>query len=126
MGHTVIMGRKTYESLPENVRPLPGRRNVVISTKLVPASDSDFLVADSIESALALSDSDPAFVIGGEQVYELALPLADQVVVTRVEAYLKGDCRFPPLGEEWVLENGIETGFESGYTVKHLTYNRKA
>lgn len=126
LGHAVIMGRKTYESLPEKVRPLPGRTNVVISRNLTFAPGGDCLVANSMEEALSLADSDPVFVIGGEQIYDLALPLADQVIVTRVESYITGDCHFPSLGEDWELESGSKTDFENGFTVRHLVYNRRA
>src|SRR6185369_10604295 len=73
-GHTVIMGRKTWESLPPRFRPLPGRRNIVVSRQADYAAPGGE-VAGSLENALALaSTADTAFVIGGEQIYALALP----------------------------------------------------
>ena len=100
-GHTVIMGRKTYESVG---RPLPDRRNLVIS------SSKDFrptgvTVVPSMEDALkqAKDDAD-VFVIGGARVFEAALPMADRLELTRVHAAIPGDVFFPPFNPaEWTL-----------------------
>jgi dihydrofolate reductase len=98
MGAPVIMGRRTWESLPERFRPLPGRHNIVLSRsggfRAVGAS-----VAATLDDALALARRDhPArvFVIGGEQVYRDALPLADELELTEVERDFEGDAFFPP------------------------------
>jgi dihydrofolate reductase len=123
-GHTVIMGRKTYESLPDKFRPLPDRTNVVISRNPNLALDG-CLVADSIERAVALTDSDPVFVIGGGQIYRLALPLADQVLVTQIDAHIEGDSHFPPLGEEWTVTRSTGPTLEDNLEYWHLTYTRR-
>jgi dihydrofolate reductase len=83
-GHTVIMGRKTWESLPPRFRPLPGRRNIVISRQVdYPAPGAE--VADSLESALDLaSTAATVFIIGGEQIYTQAMALADRLEITEV------------------------------------------
>ena len=94
LGCPVIMGRKTYDSIG---RPLPGRRNVVVTRN--PAWS-----APGVESALSLDaalqlvadDAPKVFVIGGAQLYEQALPLADEVVLTEVGADFSGDTFFPP------------------------------
>lgn len=92
MGHPIIMGRKTWESLR---RPLPGRRNIVISR------NPDFVaegaeVADSLPSALQLAgECDEAFVIGGAQVYAVALPYADRLLITEVDTVADADAYFP-------------------------------
>jgi dihydrofolate reductase len=93
-GEAVIMGRKTWESLPAAVRPLPGRQNVVVSRQpdyVAPGAQ----VANSLEAALALVDRERVFVIGGEQLYCLALPDADVLELTEVELAPPGDAFFP-------------------------------
>ena len=100
-GHTVIMGRKTYESVG---RPLPDRRNLVIS------GSKDFrpagvTVVPSMEDALKLAKDDgDVFVIGGARVFEAALPVADRLELTRVHAAIPGDVYFPPFNPaDWTL-----------------------
>lgn len=99
-GNTVVMGRKTFESLG---KPLPNRRNVVITRdKRFDADGVD--VVHSPEEALALPrkvrDGD-LFVIGGQQIYEALLPYTDMVYVTEVQAVVDGDAFFPELGGGW-------------------------
>jgi dihydrofolate reductase len=94
-GHAVVMGRKTWDSLPERFRPLPGRRNVVVTR------DSGWRAegaerAASVEDALALLESQPeVFVIGGGEIYAAAFPYADALALTEVDADALGDTRFP-------------------------------
>jgi dihydrofolate reductase len=97
LGSTVVMGRRTWESLPPRFRPLPGRRNVVLSSTLDPVA-AGVEVARSVDDLLALGD---AWVIGGGALYEALLPHADELVVTEVDAQLPGDTWAPPLGDEW-------------------------
>jgi dihydrofolate reductase len=91
MGHTLIMGRKTFESIG---RVLPGRRTIVIS-RTTNAIDG-VEIAASLEGALEMArqDSEP-FVIGGGEIYRLALPLANRLYITRVEVNIDGDTYFP-------------------------------
>ncbi len=95
-GHAVLMGRKTWDSLPPRFRPLPGRRNLVVSRHpalQLPGAE----VHASLPLALAALDAaERVFVIGGGEIYALALPLADEMVLTEVDADLPGDTRFPP------------------------------
>ncbi len=96
MGCPVVMGRKTWDSLPERFRPLPGRRNVVITrqTAWLPAGAE---AAPSLGAALALlADATKVFVIGGAQIYALALPLVDELVLTEIDADLPGTAFLPP------------------------------
>lgn len=94
MGHPIIMGRKTYESLG---KPLPGRTNIVVSRQ------PDFhaegcLVAHSLEEALARSKGDEeVFVIGGAQLFEQALKVATRMYLTEIHEAFPGDVHFPPL-----------------------------
>ena len=95
MGHPVVMGRKTWDSLPERFRPLPGRRNIVVSRNAAFAAPGAEVVT-SLDEALALAGGVPqAFVIGGAQLYALALPRADELVLTEVDATFDADAFFP-------------------------------
>jgi dihydrofolate reductase len=123
LGHPVIMGRKTWDSLPTRFRPLPGRMNIVITRSsdfLAGQETSALRVATSLESALALaSQHSEVWVIGGAQIYAQALPLASTVVVTHIDASFEGDAFAPELGQEWnetksesmVANNGLRLAF---------------
>jgi dihydrofolate reductase len=103
-GSTVVMGRRTWESLPAQVRPLPGRRNVVLSSVLDPA-EAGVQVVGSVDDVLALDaalDGD-LWVIGGGGVYAALLPHAEEVVVTDVDLELPGDTWAPQLDPAWEL-----------------------
>ena len=95
MGCPVVMGRKTWDSIPERFRPLPGRRNVVVTRAIAwhaPGAEA----ATSLDAALALlADVPKVFVIGGAQIYALAMPLADELVLTEIDADLPGTTFFP-------------------------------
>ena len=92
LGHPVIMGRKTWESLG---KPLPGRENIVV-TRAAGYDAPGACVASSLESALALCAGEPvAFVIGGGELYAEALPLAQGLVLTEIQRDYAGDARFP-------------------------------
>ena len=94
-GHTVVMGRKTWESLPPRFRPLPGRRNIVISRQADYAAPGAEL-ADSLENALKLaSTAATVFVIGGEQIYTQAMAVADRLEITEVDLEPTGDAATP-------------------------------
>jgi dihydrofolate reductase len=100
VGHTVVMGRRTWESLPRSVRPLPGRRNVVLTRH------ADYM-ADGAEVVTTLDDAltgDDIWVIGGEQIYTLVMPLASRCEVTEIDIDLPledGDAVAPVLDETW-------------------------
>lgn len=94
-GHTVVMGRRTWESLPDRFRPLPGRRNIVITHN--PAwSEPGAERAGSVEEALGLARGEEhVFVIGGAEIYAAALPHADELLLTEVDLDVAGDTFFP-------------------------------
>ena len=98
LGSTVVMGRRTWESLPARVRPLPGRRNVVLSSTLS-SEDAGVPVARSVEDVLA-GEGD-VWVIGGGGVYSAFLPHAAEVVTTEIDASFPGDTFAPALGGGW-------------------------
>jgi dihydrofolate reductase len=92
MGHPVIMGRRTWESLKG---PLPGRENIVV-TRTPGYEAAGAAVATSLESALALCAGEPvAFVIGGSQLFAESLPIADGLVITEIHKDFNGDTWFP-------------------------------
>ena len=99
-GHPVIMGRRTWDSIG---RPLPQRRNIVVTRNAGWHADGA-LRAASLADALALcADAPEAFVIGGGQIYATALPLADAVVATEIDRDVDGDARFPALAlVDWI------------------------
>jgi len=98
LGHTLLMGRKTWESLPERFRPLPGRRNIVC-TRDPGWSAEGAERAGSVEAALEAAGPDAA-VMGGGQVYAAALEFAQECLVTEIDAEAPGTVRAPDLGVE--------------------------
>ena len=121
-GHTVVMGRLTWESLPAKVRPLPGRRNVVVTRQ------TDYM-ADGAEVVTALEDAplDDAWVIGGSQIYTAALPQAMLCEVTEVEVDLRredGDVVAPVLDESWVGTIGDWQDSSTGLRYRFHSYTR--
>ena len=92
MGKPIIMGRKTWESIG---RPLPGRRNIVITRQRGFAADGCDVVASLDDAITAAEDAQEIVVIGGSQIYALALPLAERIYLTRVHADVEGDASFP-------------------------------
>ena len=95
LGHAVIMGRKTWESLPAAYRPLPGRRNLVV-TRNSQWQASGAETVPSLEAALArTADADKAFVIGGGELYSQALAWADELLLTEIDRDFDGDTAFP-------------------------------
>ncbi|WP_167109211.1 dihydrofolate reductase [Mycobacterium sp. DL592] len=113
MGHTVVMGRRTWESLPAKVRPLPGRRNVVLTRQTDYMAHGATVVGD-LEDALIDEDT---WVIGGSEIYHLALPLATRCEVTEVEIDLRledDDALAPMLDESWVGTAGDWQDSSSG------------
>ena len=112
MGHSVVMGRKTFESLG---KPLPGRLNIVITNQTDYKPDG-VLIANSLEQALKkCKDHKFTFIIGGQSVYEQALPLADRLEITRIHRKVDGDAFFPKIDiidwEEVMREDHKEYSF---------------
>jgi dihydrofolate reductase len=123
LGHTVVMGRLTWESLPAKVRPLPGRKNVVVTRQ------ADYM-ADRADVVRALEDAltdDETWVIGGEQIYALALPHATRCEVTEVEIDLPrqdADAIAPVLDESWIGSAGEWLTSSSGLRYRYHSYHR--
>lgn len=124
VGHAIVMGRRTWESIG---RPLPRRRSIVVSrdpSYRAPGAE----VAGSLEEALDLAaDDDEVFVIGGAAVFAAALPRADRLYLTRVHAEVPGDVRCPPLGGGWQLveEERHEADERHVYPFTFQVYERR-
>ncbi len=124
-GHAVVMGRRTWESIPDRFRPLPDRRNVVVTRNSAWAADGAER-AGSVEEALELlTGEDPVFVIGGAEVYEAALAFADELELTEIALDVEGDTFFP----EWDRNAFVEVAraehmAANGTTFAFVTYVR--
>jgi dihydrofolate reductase len=126
MGHPVVMGRRTWESLPDQFRPLPGRGNVVVTRN----SDWSAQGADragSIEDALRLLEGEATvFVIGGGEIYAAALPSADELLLTEIDAEIEGDTYFPNWDPDDFEEVARERHVSSdGVGYSFVTYERR-
>lgn len=125
MGHPVIMGRRTWDSIPERFRPLPGRRNIVL-TRDEGWMDAAAQVAHDPESALALAGPAEAWVIGGGTVYAAFLPLADTLEVTEVDGDYTGDTYAPHLDDQWMRAHETPwTTSRAGPRFRFVTYTRR-
>ncbi|MFE2324150.1 dihydrofolate reductase [Streptomyces sp. NPDC059385] len=110
LGHPVIMGRKTWDSLPARVRPLPGRRNIVVTRDPQWAAEGADR-AGSIAEALDIADAATAWVMGGGEIYRAALPYATELSVTEVDTAVEGDTHAPELDADW--KTAEDTGWLS-------------
>jgi dihydrofolate reductase len=123
MGHTVVMGRRTWESLPAKLRPLPGRKNVVL-TRQTDFKAEGATVVGSLDEALRDPDT---WVIGGEQIYVIAMPRASRCEVTEVDIDLPrddGDVVAPVLDETWVGTTGEWETSSTGLRYRFHSYLR--
>ena len=124
-GHSVIMGRKTFESLP---KALPKRRNIII-TRNKKYFAENIETCYSIEEALSLVKNDPQpFIIGGGQIYLQSIDIANIIELTRVHKYFDGDTFFPKISsEKWELisEQKISASNSKDLSYSYLTYKRK-
>ena len=126
-GHPVVMGRKTWDSLPDRFRPLPGRRNVVVTRNPVWTADGAERAA-SLDTALELlDDPETVFVIGGASLYDQALPLADDLELTEVDLEPEGDAFFPAWDREAFEEMSRDARVsEDGTPFAFVTYRRRS
>ncbi|MBP7080409.1 MAG: dihydrofolate reductase [Rhodocyclaceae bacterium] len=124
MNHPIIMGRKTWQSLP---RALPGRHNIVISRQTGFAAEGATVVT-SLDAALAIAGNVPAFVIGGAEIYALALPRADMLELTEVAAEVAGDVWFPDYDKDQWQEATRTTHHDDAAQLDYdfVTYRRVA
>lgn len=122
-GHPVIMGRKTYDSIPEKFKPLQGRRNIVVSEKhknLVGA-----FVCDNIEKAIEKGKqlSPRTYIIGGQSIYDKTIDLANKMELTEIREEYEGDTLFPKFSlKEWEIINSIP---KDKLNLDWVSYERK-
>ena len=123
MGKPVIMGRKTWESLPEKSKPLPGRRNIVVTRQPgYKAEGADVVPGVDEAVKLASVSSDEAFIIGGSQLYGYGMEIADRLYLTRVHTEIEGadaffpDVHFPDWREVSRTEHGIDEKHPFAFT----------
>ena len=125
MGHPVLMGRKTWDSIPARFRPLPGRRNLVLSRQPGLQLEGAEVFADLDSALAACGDAGQVFVMGGAQVYAAALPRADRLELTEIDAGFEADAFFPT----WPREQFRQTARQSaaaaqGWAYHFTTYER--
>ena len=121
---TVIHGRTSWDALPAKVRPLPGRRNIVLSRD--PGFRADGAeVATSLDEALALVEHEDAWICGGGQVYAEAMDRADLLVVTEIDLDVDGDALAPPITGEWEPSPGPWRTAGNGMRFRVVSYRRR-
>lgn len=120
-GHSVVMGRKTYESIG---RPLPNRRNIIITRNSEYEVEGCEIVS-SLEEALLLTNND-CFIIGGGEIYKQSLEIADKIYLTVVHKDFEGDTTFPELGKEWskMSRKDFEADEKNEYNYSFIEYDR--
>ena len=123
--HTVIMGRKTLESLPGK-KGLPGRRNIVLTSQGDYTAENAEVVNTVMAAVFTANDAE-SFVIGGESVYRALLPACDKVYLTRIFAAPEADAFFPDLDAlpDWKIIEKSEIMEENGIRFQYLTYTRR-
>ncbi|MCF4122266.1 dihydrofolate reductase [Antribacter sp. KLBMP9083] len=128
-GHPVVMGRRTWDSLPPRFRPLPGRTNIVVTRHpAAVAAPAAVVVVESLDEALAAAAAAPGgnevWVMGGAQVYTEALAVADRIEVTEVDLLVEGDTFAPEIGPSWtvIVPDGGWVTSRTGVRFRHLTY----
>ena len=120
-GHPVVMGRKTYESIG---KPLPNRRNIII-TRNLEYEVNGCEVVSSLEEALLLTNND-CFIIGGGEIYKQSLEVADKIYLTLVHKDFEGDTTFPELGKEWATidTKDFDADEKNDYDYSFIEYDR--
>ena len=132
LNHPVVMGRKTWDSIPPRFRPLPGRTNIVV-TRQPDWNENGAQRTSSLREALQLCEnSAQVWIIGGAQIYAQALPLADELVVTEIDADFDGDAHAPAIGPDWrevareriVAASGLPLSFVIWHRLQRPTLSR--
>ena len=126
IGCPVIMGRRTWDSLPDRFRPLPGRRNLVVTRNPQWRAEGAEALGSLDAAIAAVQDAPRAFVIGGGALYALALPLADELFLTEVHADVEGDTFFPRWDRSQFIEVSREPKQAAELHFDFVTYRRPA
>ena len=125
-GKPVIMGRKTWESLPERFRPLPGRTNIVLSRNGNYAANGATVVASLEEALHAAADAEEVFVIGGAELYRQALPIAQRLYLTELATDFAGDAFFPEHADDaWAVLSRTTLRSVAGIDLAFAIYQRR-
>ncbi len=128
-GHAVVMGRKTWESIPSKYRPLPGRHNIVLTRS--PHTITGASAVSTIEEAIFIAKvnhDSKVFICGGAEVYKEALPIADEVYMTEVHLAPAGDTKFPGIDtdvwkQSWATE--LDTGVKEGDIIHRFSIHER-
>ncbi|MGL6278861.1 MAG: dihydrofolate reductase [Gaiella sp.] len=125
-GHVVVMGRRTWDSLPDRFRPLPGRRNVVVTRDPTWEADGAERAGSPAEALALAAGAERVFVIGGGELYAALLPAADELHLTELELDADGDVVFPPGARDGFVEVEREEHVsETGVRFAFVTYARR-
>jgi len=119
--HTVVMGRKTFQSLPNSFKPLPNRQNIVLTKSDFQPEQESVKIANSLDEAWQKSENEKTFIIGGAGVYKQCLEKADKMILTKIHQEYEGDTYFP----EWKQENWKEIEREDKEKISFVEYTRK-
>jgi len=124
LNHPVIMGRKTYDSLSEKNKPLPNRKNIILSKSL--EYKEGIYVARTIEEALELTEEKDSYVIGGREIYKAFLPYVNMMEITKVHKHYEGDTSFPEIDwDEWKLIKRENKTEEVSYSFLSYILNKE-
>lgn len=120
-GNTVVMGRKTYESLPDSFTPLPDRENIVLTRSDFQPEEESVKVANSLEDAWEKSSNEKIFIIGGAGIYRQTIDKVDEMVLTEIHENYDGDTFFP----DYNRDKWVEKSREDHKNFSFVTYRRK-
>jgi dihydrofolate reductase len=124
LSHPVVMGRRTWDSIPPRFRPLPGRTNLVVTRQADWHQIGAQRSSNLREALQKCENAEKIWIIGGAQIYAQAMPLADELVVTHIDADFAGDAHAPAIGPEWREEARDECVAASGLRLAFVTYRR--
>ena len=118
--HTVVMGRKTFQSLPNSFKPLPDRQNIVLTRSDFQPENGSVNIANSLDKAWQKAENQKIFIIGGAGIYRQTIEKADKMVITEVHEEYEGDTYFP----EWNQENWKEIERDDRGEISFVEYTR--
>ena len=120
LGHPIVMGRKTYESIG---RPLPNRTNIIL-TRNKNYFVKGCLVYNDFRDILDIWEKNNIFIIGGSEIYKIFLPFTDKIELTLIDKDFVGDTFFPELGNEW-CETSVQSKSNNEFEYKYITYIKR-
>jgi len=120
LGHAVIMGRKTHEGIG---KALPGRKNIVVTRQTGYRSEGCFIVPDLPGAFAECSDDAEVFILGGQELFQQAMPISDRIYLTIVRATITGDKRFPEITDDFIVVKREEA--EDRFPLTFVMYERR-